>query len=135
VLGQIFPVGQEEALAEGIPAAVEQVVDRQEAEVAHRLVVGVGVDQGHRQPPSPGIGPAAGLGLKAPAGLFDQFSGHEKNRSLSVARCPLQKSANYQSPAYYRFSATDNGRLTTGRFKKTGPHKAAPLDEGVVTSD
>jgi hypothetical protein len=50
---------------------------------------------------------------------------------------PLLESAatSYHLKAYYRFSTTDNGQLTTGKTKKIGPHKAAPVDEGVVTSD
>ncbi len=77
VLIMILAVGQEEPLAKGIVAAVEQVVDAEKTEVAHRLVVGIGVDEGNGQTSSPGVRAASPFGIQAVAGFLDQFFRHD----------------------------------------------------------
>ena len=74
VFVEVFRVGQEEPLAEGVFAAVEHPVDGLQAEVAHPLIVAVRVDQGHRQSAAPGLGAGAGLLGRSPAVFIDQVA-------------------------------------------------------------
>ncbi len=74
VFVEVFRVGEEKPLAEGVVAAVEHPVDGLQAEVAHPLVVGVRVNQGHRQPAAARAGAGAGLPGRSLAVFFDQVA-------------------------------------------------------------
>jgi hypothetical protein len=76
VLGQVFRVGEKEPLAEGVVAAVEQVINGKETEIAHRLVIGVWIDQGDRESATPWIGTAATFCLQPMASFVDELAGH-----------------------------------------------------------
>jgi hypothetical protein len=74
VLGEVLGIGEKKTLAECVVPEVDQMVDGEEAEVAHGLVVGVGIDQGDPEVPPPGFGPSAAFGLQARPRLVGKFS-------------------------------------------------------------
>jgi hypothetical protein len=76
MLNDIVRIGEEEALAEGVFPLVEEVMNGQEAEVAHGVAVAVGVDQSHGQAPAPGRADTPLSRGKAAAGFIEQFTAH-----------------------------------------------------------
>jgi hypothetical protein len=77
MFGEVFWVREKEALTQGVFAAVDEIIDRQESQITHGMVVDIGIDQSYGKAPPPRIGAEACFRFQASVRLIDQFSGHK----------------------------------------------------------